>query len=103
MRRIAALSSEIEFTGVNQCAGDRRWLTAVDVPEAFAVVVHAEHTVLGIVSLAASGAGKEAANVRPLPVEVFRDGEGRAATARDQKHAREHFAIVTRFGRGRVN
>ena len=74
-------------------------LTTVHLPEPLPVVVHPQHAVLGIVSLAASGAGKEAADMRPLAVEVLGNREGGAAAARDQKHAGKPFLIFARLGR----
>ena len=74
-------------------------LATVDVPEALAVVVHPQHAVLGIVTLAAIGAGKETANVRSLAVEVFGDGKSCAATARDEKHPGKPLLTLARFGR----
>jgi len=47
---------------------------------------HLEETVLGIVTLAASGAGEIAAPSGALTIVVFRDGEGGAAAAGDEKH-----------------
>ena len=73
--------------------------TTVHVPKALPVVVHAQHAVLGIVPLAASGAGKEAADMRPLLVEIFGNREGSATAARDQEHAGKSFLIPVRLGR----
>src|SRR5436305_5006003 len=72
-------------------------LTTINFPEALPVVIHAQDAVLGIVTLSTSGTWKEAADMGALPVEIFGNREGRAATARDQKHAGERFLIFSRL------
>lgn len=55
----------------------------VDFPIALRVESHLEQAVFGIVALAAAGADDVATPRGSLLVVVFRDGEGRAATAGD--------------------
>ena len=57
---------------------------------------HLEETVLGIVALAASGAAEVAAPCRALAIVVFGDGEGSAAAAGNEEHAKGTRAGIRR-------
>src|SRR5689334_21577481 len=89
-----------------------RWLALLDacvanglalvyLPVAFVMKAHLEQAVPGVVALAAAGANQEAAPCRSLMIVVLGDGEGRAATARDQEHPQVGVLLRAAFGFGR--
>jgi hypothetical protein len=61
-------------------------LTLVHFPKTPLLTSKLEQAVFGIVPLAASRAGNEAANVHPLAIVFFGNGERCAATARHKVH-----------------
>ena len=66
-------------------------LAIIDLPIAFGVESHLEEAILGVVTLAASGADEISAPTCSLPVEVLCDGKSCAATAGDEEHAEGSF------------
>ena len=62
--------------------------TAADFPEALRLVIERQQAIARVVTLAAVRAGNEAAEVHSLAVVILGNGEGGAATAGDQEHAR---------------
>src|SRR5579864_2316082 len=76
-------------------------LALIDLPIAFGVESDLEQPVLGVVALAASGAGKITAPGRALMIIVLGDGKGCAAAAWNQKHAQGRgtfLALASGFG-----
>jgi len=73
-------------------------LAAADFPEAFVLVVEGQQAIARIVTLAAVGAGNEAADVHSAAVVIFGNGKTGAATARDEEHAETLLGAYLFFG-----
>ena len=61
-------------------------LTLIDRPIAFSLIAKLQQSILGVVTLRATGTLQIAAPGRALTIVVFGNGEGSAATAGDEKH-----------------
>src|ERR1019366_6864 len=74
-------------------------LAAADFPKAFILVVESQEPIARVVTLAAVGAGNEAAEVHSTAVVILGNGKAGAATARDEEHAKVFLAFRLVLGR----
>ena len=83
---------------LNRGKGPVKGLALVDFPVPVGVESHLEKAVLGIVSIAATGAHQITAPGRSLAIVVFRYGKRCAAAAGHEKHPQWRLVVFARFG-----
>src|SRR5215469_12143013 len=84
------------FNRGREAQGERIGLALVHLPVALRMESHLKEPVLGVVTLATSGADQVAAPGGALAIVVFGHGEGCAAAAGDEEHAQGRFGFRRR-------